>query len=218
MSLVLGENIKTARKEAGLRQEDLAELVGVSQSALSQFEKGRVAPSNETFQAIRKELKKRIGENRLDFYLPTSIAAPSETVAHRLAVRAGGAEIKVLGRVAAGRPIQPFEMQEPLSVPAQMIARNRNTFALQVQGASMTGYGIFHGDIIILHANSEPLNGQIIVAQIGDYEYTLKSWHRDGREIKLSPANPDFDDITFNLGHDEVKCIGEYAGLIRFAK
>lgn len=218
MSVVLGENLKAARKEAGLRQEDLAELVGVSQGALSQFEKGRSAPSSETFQQIRRQLLKHLGEARLNYYLPRSYADASEASPRRFAVRKGGAEIKVLGRVAAGKPIQPFEMQEAVTVPAQMVARGRATFALQVQGDSMTGFGIFHGDIIILHENPEPLNGQIVVVHIGEFEYTLKVWERHSRQVILKPANPDFDDIVLTLGKDDVRCIGEYAGLIRFAK
>lgn len=218
MSVVLGENLRAARKEAGLRQEDLADFVGVSQGALSQFEKGKTTPSNETYQIIRRELQKRIGEARVNVYLPKSLALPADVVARRVAIRSAGAEIKVLGRVAAGKPIQPFEMQEPITVPSQMIARGRETFALQVQGDSMTGFGIFHGDIIILHENSEPSNGQIVVAQLEEFEYTLKMWERRGDKITLKPANENFDEIIRILGKDEVKCVGEYAGLIRFSK
>lgn len=218
MSVVLGENLKAARKEAGLRQEDLAELVGVSQGALSQFEKGRNAPSRETFQEIRKQLLKHLGETRLNYYLPRSYGEAVDASTQRFTVRKGGAEIKVLGRVAAGKPIQPFEMQEAVTVPAQMVARGRETFALQVQGDSMTGFGIFHGDIIILHEHIEPLNNQIVVAQVGEFDYTLKVWERQGSKVILKPANPDFDEIVITLGKDEVKCVGEYAGLIRFAK
>ena len=218
MSVILGENIRSARKEAGLRQEDLAELVGVTQGAFSQFEKGKSSPSSGTYQAIRRELLKHLDEKRLNTYLPKTLADADVVKSQRLGVRAAGAEIKVLGRVAAGKPIQPFEMQEVLTVPAQMIARGKETFALQVQGESMIGFGIFHGDIIILHQNHEPSNGQIVVAQLEDYEYTLKMWERHGKQITLRPANPDYDEIVRTLGKDEVKSVGEYAGLIRFAK
>jgi SOS regulatory protein LexA len=218
MSVVLGENIKAARKEAGLRQEDLAELVSITQGGLSQIEKGRTPPSSETFQALRKELVKKIGESRVSHYLPKHLAEPSEVLTHRLIERTGGAEINVLGRVAAGKPIQPFEMNEALTIPSQMVARGKETFALQVQGDSMNGFGILHGDIIILHRTSEPANGQIVVARIGMYEYTLKTWERKGKQIILKPANQDFDEIILTLGKDEVECVGEFTGLIRFAK
>lgn len=217
MSIVLGENIRTARKEAGLRQDQLAELIGVTQAAISQFEKGKNPPSSETFQAIRKELRPFLGESRLNFYLPKHLA-DSDTQTINAGLKSAGADIRVLGRVAAGKPIQPFEKEEPLTIPIQMLARGRQTFALQVQGHSMIGLGIFHGDIVILHENPEPLNGQIIVAQINEYEYTLKTWYRDGKTIKLLPSNPDFDEITLTLGEDKVRSIGEYAGLIRLAK
>lgn len=217
MSVVLGNNLRAARKEAGLRQEDLARVVGVTQGALSQFEKGKNAPSNGTYQAIRKELLKILGESRLNYYLPRNFAQPQEGVRLTTAKKGGG-EIKVLGRVAAGKPIQPFELKESITVPARMVSHSRKTFALQVQGDSMTGFGIFHGDIIILHEQLEPLNNHIVVAQVGDYEYTLKVWERQGEKVILRPANTDFDEIIITLGKDAVKCIGEYAGLIRFAK
>jgi SOS regulatory protein LexA len=218
VSIILGENIRMAREEAGLRQADLAEAIDRSQAALSQFEKGRNTPSPDTFQAIRTVLLPKLGEGRLNFYLPKSLAAAQETSAKRVSTRTGGAVVKVLGRVAAGQPIQPYEMEEPINIPARMFSRSKKTFALQVQGSSMIGFGIFHGDIVILHENPEPANGQIVVARLNDYEYTLKTWHRDGQQITLSPANPDFDEITLDLEEDEVSCVGEYAGLIRFAK
>jgi SOS regulatory protein LexA len=207
-----------AREEAGLRQSDLAESINRTQAALSQFEKGRNTPSPDTFQAIRKVLLPKLGEARLNYYLPKSLAASQETSAKRVSTRTGGAVVKVLGRVAAGQPIQPYEMEDPLNIPARMLSRGKETFALQVQGSSMIGFGIFHGDIVILHENPEPANGQIVVARLNDYEYTLKTWHRDKRQIILSPANPDFDNITIDLNETEVVCVGEYAGLIRFAK
>ncbi len=98
MSLVLGENIRAARREAELRQEDLAELIGVTQGALSQFEKGKTPPSSETFQKIRKELQKCLGESRLNFYLPKILSHLTDAATNqRLSVRAAGAEIKSLG-------------------------------------------------------------------------------------------------------------------------
>lgn len=218
MSTVLGGNIRAARREAGLTQVDFAKLIGVTQGALSQFEGGRVAPSSETFKAIRKALRGYLGESRLNSYLPKTFTNEQPELIHMIRVKPEGARIKVLGRVAAGKPIQPFEINEELTVPAQMIARGGQTFALQIQGNSMIGAGIFHSDIVILHENPSPMNGQVVVVSIGDYEYTIKTWQQEKRLIKLLPANPEFDEITLTLGVDEVQCIGEYAGLIRFAK
>jgi SOS-response transcriptional repressor LexA len=218
MSSVLGGNIRAARKEAGLTQVDFARLIDLTQSGLSQIESGKITPSGETFKSIRKALRPYLGEARLNAYLPKTFTNEQPELTQMVRVKPEGARIKVLGRVAAGKPIQPFELNEELTIPAQMIGRGKQTFALQIQGHSMVGLGIFHGDIVILHENPQPQNGQVVVIQLNQYEYTIKTWHQEKRFIKLLPANPDFDEITLTLGIDEVSCIGEYAGLIRFAK
>jgi len=198
----LGSKIEKARKSLKLSQREVAEKVGLSIPALSKIESGATEkPDTSTLVSLVKFFRDNFGDSKLTQYL----------------VQDGGREINVLGWVSAGRPIKPFQNEQVLSVPSEMISLTKQTFALQVQGESMKGVGILHGDIIVLHECPEPINGQVVVVRIDD-EYTLKVWFKHGKKITLKPENEEFDNIEIEKGISEVQCLGEYAGLIRFAK
>lgn len=202
----IGERIKKVRKEKKVTLKDLEKKIGVSNSALSQIETGVTkSPERQTLIALARELKDNFGETWLNDYLRDD----------------GAEEVKVVGRVAAGRPLTSFETDELISIPSRMVATNKQTFAVQVQGDSMVNIGIMHGDIVILHECLTPTNGTTVVVRIGEgetAEYTIKTWFKTESSIILKPENEQFDSITIEKGISEVVCIGEYAGLIRFAK
>jgi len=97
-------------------------------------------------------------------------------------------ELPLLGRVAAGQPIEALEDADHIAVPEQFI-RRRNTFVLKVVGSSMVQDGILDGDYIVVEQRPSADNGETVVAVI-DGEATVKRFYRDkpGR-IRLQPAN-----------------------------
>ena len=116
-----------------------------------------------------------------------------ELVTRRRKVRA--LELPLLGRVAAGQPIEAIEDDETVEVPESFV-RRRNTYVLQVAGDSMIDEGILDGDQIVVEERPEPRNGDMVVASI-DGEATVKRFYREARgSIRLQPANPRYKPIV----------------------
>jgi repressor LexA len=97
-------------------------------------------------------------------------------------------EIPLLGRIAAGAPVESVEQRETLNFAD--FAGNENTFALQVRGNSMIEDHICDGDLILLERVSEAHDGDIVVALVAGTETTLKRIYRETADtIRLQPAN-----------------------------
>jgi repressor LexA len=97
------------------------------------------------------------------------------------------AGIPLLGRVAAGRPIEAIEEAQPLSIDS--FFAGPDTFALQVAGDSMAGSGIFDGDYVICKKTPTADNGHLVIALLDDSSVTLKRFYKEKSRIRLQPAN-----------------------------
>jgi repressor LexA len=103
--------------------------------------------------------------------------------------KAAAVELPLLGKVAAGVPIEAVEANDTITVPEDFV-RHHNTFALQVKGDSMVGEGILEGDYIIVDERPTADNGETVVAVV-DGEATVKKFYRERRgKVRLQPANP----------------------------
>ena len=117
----------------------------------------------------------------------------------------------LIGRVAAGRPILAIEhLEGELTVPADW-ARRGTTFALRVEGESMTGAGIHDGDVIVARATNDARDGEIVVARMSD-EVTVKRLRLRGRSSLLLPENPRFKPISVD---EDTEIAGVVVGLMR---
>ena len=121
----------------------------------------------------------------------------------------------LVGRIAAGYPIEKYEQSEELHL-GEMFGprrgRNNEMFALQVEGESMRDEGIFDGDYVIIEKRDTARDGERVVAILPDGESTLKTLFRqpDGT-IRLQPANPAFDPIVVR----ECRIQGVVIGVLR---
>jgi repressor LexA len=96
--------------------------------------------------------------------------------------------LPLLGRIAAGRPIEAIPDEDTLNLTEFLLGPNR--FALRVQGDSMIEAGILDGDTVIIKRSETANDGDIVVALIDDEEVTLKRFHhRVGGKIELAPEN-----------------------------
>jgi len=107
-------------------------------------------------------------------------------------------QIPLLGRIAAGVPIEAIEDKESIAVPQDKIKTGNNCFALQVIGTSMIDENIDDGDIVIIKKQETAENGQKVVALINNSEATLKQLFRERGRIRLQPANPKMQPIFVN--------------------
>lgn len=123
-------------------------------------------------------------------------------------------ELPVMGRIAAGVPIEAIsQMSHQVAVPGSMISQNGDHYALEVKGDSMIDAGINDGDVVVIRETSAADNGDIVVALVEDHEATLKRFFRKGNAIALEAANPAYETRVFP--EDKVKVQGKLVGLIR---
>jgi len=120
------------------------------------------------------------------------------------------ARLPLVGRIAAGRPIEAVEDREALELET-MFNRSSNVFALRVAGDSMIDEQIRDGDYVICEKKNDPRNGETVVALLDNGEATLKKFYREKNRIRLQPANPDFRPIYVR----DVNIQGVVIGVVR---
>ncbi len=129
-------------------------------------------------------------------------------------VSADAYQLPVMGRIAAGVPIEAIsEVSHNVAVPGSMISGRENHYALEVKGDSMINAGINDGDIVVIREQGVAQNGDIVVALVEGHEATLKYYRRKGAMIALEAANPAYE--TRILPEDKVRVQGRLVGLIR---
>ena len=121
-------------------------------------------------------------------------------------------EIPLHGRIAAGTPIEALQGTEGFAVPAALLGPGEH-YALEVSGDSMIEEGILDGDFALIRKVDTARDGEIVVALIDNEEATLKTYRREGRTIRLDPANSRYDPQRYDEGR--VKIQGRLSGLIR---
>jgi len=102
--------------------------------------------------------------------------------------------IPLLGRIAAGLPIEAIENVERISIQSEF-GSSDDTFALKVQGDSMTGDGIFDGDFVVCKKSQNVQNGKIVAAIVDNDGATVKRFFRESDKIRLEPSNPAYKPI-----------------------
>jgi len=121
-------------------------------------------------------------------------------------------EIPMHGRIAAGTPIEALQGTESFAVPAALLGPGEH-YALEVSGDSMVDEGILDGDFALIRKADNARDGEIVVALIDDEEATLKTFRREGRMIRLDPANSRYEPQRYD--ESRVRVQGRLAGLIR---
>jgi repressor LexA len=121
-------------------------------------------------------------------------------------------EIPLHGRIAAGVPIEAFESDAMLSVPAALLGSGDH-YALEVSGDSMVEAGILDGDYALIRRQDVARDGEIVVALIEEAEATLKYFRREGAMVRLDPANRAYDPQRYSP--QQVRVQGKLAGLLR---
>ncbi len=122
-------------------------------------------------------------------------------------------EIPVLGKIAAGTPIEAIQNEvSRVSLPDNL-SKNGEHFGLKVSGDSMIEAGINDGDTVIVKKTNTANNGQIVVALIDDNEAMLKRIRKKGKVVALESANKRYETKIF--GPDRVKVQGVLISLYR---
>jgi repressor LexA len=126
--------------------------------------------------------------------------------------------LPLMGRVAAGRPLEAIHHNEFTEVPPDMVRQPSRSYTLEVSGNSMIEDGIFDGDVLIIQEQRSARNGEISVCVV-DNEATVKRFYlHQGpglarAQVELRPANADMDSMWYSPEKVEIK--GIVVGLLR---
>ncbi len=121
-------------------------------------------------------------------------------------------EVPLHGKIAAGVPIEAFEDHNQLAVPAALLGAGEH-YALEVSGDSMVEAGIFDGDYALIQKVSTAREGDIVVALVDGQDATLKYFRREGKMIRLDPANSAYEPQRYDAARVIVQ--GKLSGLLR---
>ena len=201
-----------ARGESGAEKR-FAEQIGISPSQLSQH-KGSKPLGDRLCRRIEAACGVSAGWMDDDAAAPPTPAAISlggtleligpesapSAVLHAFGPGAALVMPRVEYRTPAGfpSPAADFETNR-VDLVEQMGLNQPSTFLARVRGLSMIGKGIDDGDLLVINKAIEPRHGHIVVAVI-DNELTCKTLYKQGAEVRLEAANPDFPNITFKEG------------------
>src|ERR687894_2555807 len=118
-------------------------------------------------------------------------------------------EVRVLGRIAAGAPLEVVDYEERIPVPRFLLGRVKpdRVYALRVKGDSMIDEHICDGDIALIENRTDARDGEIVVALVEGTRATLKRLHRFGREVELRPANSQLAPIRLPAAQVQVQGI-----------
>ncbi len=123
-------------------------------------------------------------------------------------------EFPLLGRVAAGRPIEAVEEVDAIEIPPSMLGKGDH-FVLQVKGDSMKEDGILEGDFIVVRKQPTAENGQTVVALINN-EATVKKYYQREGHVELRPAHTDMEPLIISEG--DLRIEGRVVGVMRHYK
>jgi repressor LexA len=140
------------------------------------------------------------------FALAVKVAEPASEAVY---------EVPLLGRIAAGTPIDAIEDREMISVPRFLLGRVRpeRVYALRVRGESMIDEHICDGDIAIIENRTAANDGEIVVALVDGSHATLKRLYRLGSSVELRAANSQVEPMKFPAHKVEIQ--GIFRGLLR---
>lgn len=176
--------IKALRNKKGIKQIELAAEVNVSQAALSGYETGKYEADLETYKRIASYFGVSLGyllgdddsDNKREDYI----------------------RIPVLGRVAAGIPIDAIEeIIDWEDISAEMATGGAEYFGLQIKGDSMEPK-ISDGDIVIVRKQPDVESGEIAVVLVNGNDATVKKIKKSSAGITLIANNPAYDPMFYS--------------------
>lgn len=194
--------LKEARKAAGMTQIDVAMQIGLSQPQYSAWENGRSKIDNESLSKLAELL-----EVSADYLLgkTTDSTSPKKT----------GVKVPVLGRIAAGIPIEAIEDIVDYEEIDEALAATGEFFGLQIRGDSMMPR-ICDGDVVIVRKQDTAETGDVAVVLVNGDSATVKRIKKEPGGLWLIPNNHAYDTKVYTPAEVErlpVKIIGKVVEL-----
>ena len=194
--------VKNLRKEKGISQQELAQMLYVNQTAVSQWERGVTNPSTDTAIALAN-----IFGVSVDYLLGNSDYPGAPTPA--------GVQIPVLGNVQAGLPISAVQDILDYEEITPELAATGEFFALRIKGKSMEPR-MMEGDVVIIRQQDDADTGDTVVVLVNGDEATVKRLKKSPEGIMLVPNNPMFEPLFYSnrdIAELPVRIIGKVVEL-----
>lgn len=196
----MSNRIRALRNSKGLKQSDLADILGVRQNTLSTWENGRYEPDNEMLRKIADFFNVSV-----DYVIGGADVFPKRK-AHR---------IPVLGDVAAGIPIDAVEDILDYEEIDEALSRTGEFFGLRIRGRSMEPRMV-EGDVVIVRQQETAETGDTVVVLVNGDSATVKKIKIGPAGITLMPTNPTYDPLFYTKEEVEqlpVRIIGKVVEL-----
>ena len=193
------DNLRAARKAKGMTQTEVAKIIGLTQSAYSDWERGETKIDSQSLKKLAA-----LFETSVDYLL-------GDTPSVRRSVR-----IPVLGDVAAGIPIEAVEDVVDYEEIDAAMAATGDFFGLRIKGTSMEPR-IREGDVVIVRRQEDADTGDTAVVMVNGDSATVKRIKKepDGG-LWLLPNNPAYDPQHFSpaeVAETPVRIIGRVVEL-----
>jgi SOS-response transcriptional repressor LexA len=200
---IIRKNIAYYREKSEMNQYQLGVALGYpeenAQSRVSRYETGNRSPSKQTLQKLARVLHVTVEQ------LTTSYRSVEPAILRT------GRSVPLISWVQAGHWHEPedhFRPGEGEGEPVPSSTKDENAFALRVIGTSMEPE-FREGDIIIVSPNTEPVNGDFVIAKVGG-EVTFKQLHIYLNKLVLKPLNEAYDPVEIDRSEGvEVRIIGK---------
>lgn len=207
--MTVGERLKNLREKLGISQVDFADKINVSKQTLYKYENNIITniPSDKI------EAAASIG-NISPAYLmgwDNNVGPITNGTKHK----APGVTINVLGRVAAGVPIEAIEDVIDTEEISAELASTGDFFGLQIHGDSMEPR-MYEGDVVIVRRQDDAESGEVIIAMVNGDEATCKRLKKYDGGIMLLSNNPRYEPIVFTneeIEEKPVRIIGKVVEL-----
>jgi len=140
------------------------------------------------------------------------LVAPKGKLKQSMAVNTG-LVLPVIGRIAAGLPIEAMEQRDGNTISLADFVRSKEVFVLEVRGESMQDEHIMDGDYVLVEKTKVARNGELVVALVNGDETTLKRFYKEGDSIRLQPSNAAMQAIIVPAAAVELQ--GKVIGVLR---
>ena len=207
-NISIGKRIEHARELRSLTMDELASRIGVAKSTIQRYEKGKITTIKlPVIDSIARELKVN----------PSWIIGKTDAMDVVNGNRTATITIPVLGRVAAGIPIDAIsEIIDQEEIPLEM-AKSGEYFGLRIKGDSMSPY-IIDGDTVIVRKQDDADSDQIVIALINGNDGVCKKLRKIAHGLMLISLNPQYDPMVFDYSEIDsipVKIIGKVVEIRR---
>lgn len=203
----IGRNIESFRKQAKLTQGELGEKLHVSNKTISSWEKGRTEPNIGMIEAMCEIFKCEKTDLIDGIFKPQ--AQSSNQANHKI--------INVLGRVAAGIPIDSISEIIDQEYITEELAQKGEYFGLRIKGDSMSPV-IMDKDTVIVRSQEDAETDEIVIALINGHDGVCKKLKKLDNGLMLISINPQYAPLVFTsaeIDQTPVKIIGKVVEIRR---